>query len=91
MEIAFFDSTIDYYSFVISVFKYNIIKLKDSSAFVIKNYLYKDLIDICALLNIIITKDEKSIADNIIKFYSYHLINVFSESKKKNRNFKDIL
>lgn len=83
MEIASFDSTIDYYSFIISVFKYNINKLKDSSDIKIKNYLYKDLIDICTLINIIITSDEKSIEDSIIKFYAYHLINVFAECKEK--------
>ena len=83
MEIATFDKTIDYYSYVIPVFKNNIIKIKNSSYFNLKNYLYKDLIDISTLINEIINKNEKSIEDNIIKLYIFHLINTFTECKEK--------
>ena len=83
MKIASFDNINDFYLFVISVFKHNIINIQGLSSFKIKDYIYKDLIDICTLMNIIIDRDEKTIEDNIIKFYAFHLINVFSECKDK--------
>lgn len=89
MEIATFDKTEEYYSYIISIFKNYMIEIKSlSSALNLKKYLYKDLIDICNLINIIIEKNQNSINDKIIKFYVYHIINTFNEDEKKMESSK---
>lgn len=89
MKITSFDKTEEYYSYIIPVFKNNIIEIKSSaSALNLKKYLLKDLIDICNLINKIIDKNENSIEDNAIKFYIFHIINVFNDDDNKMESSK---
>ena len=89
MKIDSFDKTKEYYSYIIPFFKNNMMEIKNShNALNLKKYLYKDLIDICNLINKIIEKNEKYIEDNIIKFYAFHIINIFNEDKKKMESSK---
>ena len=83
MSIDEFDSFEKYYTYIIKMFKYNLINIMNLSINLSKDYLYKDLYDICFLMNLIIAKDSNSLNDKSIKFFSYHIINSFSQSDKK--------
>ena len=73
-----------YYNYIIKVFRYYIKEIiEEKETFSIKNYIYKDLIDICNIMKLIIIKNKKCLKDNDIKFYFYHIINTFTFSERK--------
>lgn len=83
MEFGDFKDTLKLYSYIINVFKLHLFNIVQSKPFDLELFIIKDIIDISSVIELVIQKDVKLLETNDIKFYLYHLVNLFSESEKK--------
>ena len=87
MDIDDYDDIKKYYSYIINIYKYYIIKLSKSKVELkLKYSRIIDIIHIVDILILIIENNNNALEKNSVKFYIYHLINCFSDNKNKIEN-----
>lgn len=84
MEEKDFDK-VDFYKYILKCTLYFLKEEKENPIHTLSPVILKHLIDLCNILEILLSKSENYEKEDI-KYYLYHLISAFSNSKKKLEN-----